>query len=193
MSKINRLNPEDIEINQVIVKAVKAAMAEHSGKHIDKRFTATLAKHLPEGYYVAFYPDRTDWTGCKHYRIHITPKDHGRRQGRGSGWYASRLSDEVAVKAKNKDVDWEANLLHVINRFDVLDQYQWEANRDAYLPQFEELERQAQEIHKKALALVASIPAPKHDPLNRWSYKTDYDLVKAFPFAFQYNERSGAK
>lgn len=187
--ELDRISPEALEVNQKIVKALQAALIEYKGVNLTARFVHALKKHLPDSDFNVWMSKEKPFNW---YRINIQPVNMAdfyadptatfRGEREGKDFYAVRLQDIICARE-----DWRDQLQFVIDRFNDLDGYEWEQNREPYLEQFARLEQEANEIKAKAEALLASIPKPEHDPLGRYNHITDYELYRAFPAAFQYN------
>lgn len=185
---IDRISPEALAVNQKIVEALQTALDEYKGDKLTARLINLVKKHLPEGqFYCRMGKDnRFGW-----YEINISPVDLAdfyvdpkatfREEREGKSFYAVRLVDNIYDRP-----DWRESFRYMIDRFNDMDGYEWEQNREPYLDEFEKLEQQANEIKAKAEALMASIPKPEHDPLGRYSHITDWELYRAFPGAFQH-------
>jgi hypothetical protein len=192
--KIQRISAQELDINQRIVKGLKDALADYKAEKLTARMVKHIQKYLPE-------TDFRVWMGASRYSISkgydinvclarggadVFGVDYDRYNNHTA--YLVEFHDTVDNENWDKSIekDWRAEFMHRINRFDQLDTWQWEQNREPYLDQFAALEQAAADIKAKAEALLASIPAPAYDPLKRWSWKSDYALQKAFPNAFQY-------
>ena len=189
--QIDRISKDAFEINQIIVKALQDTLNEYKGDKLTARFITLLKKRLPEGQFTCWmiYEKTFCW-----YRIHVEPTNIShfyvddratyRTDREGHSFYAVRLDDQIHLCP-----EWRDKFQYVIDRFNDIDCYEWEQNRDPYLDKFAELEARAMQIKAEADALLESIPKPEHDPLNRWAYKSDYTLQKTFPHAFHYYVR----
>jgi len=185
---VDRISPEALAVNQKIVKALQTSLDEYKGDKLTARLINLVKKHLPEDQFRCWMSKdkRFGW-----YNISISPVNlsdfyvdpnatfRGEREGKS--FYAVRLQDNIYDRE-----DWRKNFQYMIDRFNDLDSYEWEQNREPYLEEFAKLEQQANEIKAKAEALLASIPKPEHDPLGRYSHITDWEIYRAFPGAFQY-------
>lgn len=195
--QIDRISKDAFDINQIIVNALQDTLNEYKSDKLTARFITLLKKRLPEGQFNCWmaYEKRFCW-----YVLRVEPENISRfyvdeaapfrKDREGKDFYAVRLNEQITVKDySGHDVDWREKFQFAIDRFNEIDCYEWEQNREAYLEQFAALEQQAMEIKAKADALLESIPKPEHDPLNRWRHKSDYTLQQAFPHAFHYYER----
>ena len=187
--ELDRISPEALEVNQKIVKALQAALIEYKGVDLTARFVHALKKHLPDSDFNVWMSKDKFFNGW--YRINIQPVNMAdfyadpqatfRGEREGKDFYAVRLQDTICARE-----DWRDQFQFIIDRFNDLDSYEWQQNREPYLEQFARLDQEANEIKAKAEALLASIPRPEHDPLGRYNHITDYELYRAFPAAFQY-------
>lgn len=184
-----------LAINQEIVSALTAALSEWRKERLDAGIAKLIISHLPSGgYYVNVWQDKSFGVDYQ-VRIHVS-REHGLTHGvdvllvndKHPDYYAIRLDDSINVKGYSGEfTDWREQFQFMIDRFNHLDCYEWERITETVRDRIETLDLQAQALKREAEQIIASLPSPEHDPLNRNRVKSvPWDIQRLYPHLFNY-------